>query len=91
MIFRILSGRFISKKEHAIYLFSIIFFYLICQMIALLLFPDQYTIMENKISEQGNPILNPTGHWFFNIGSFITGILAIPNFLYIYRKADKKL
>jgi hypothetical protein len=86
MFFRILSGRFISRKEHAIYLAATVAFYSACQIIALFFFPDNYSIVDNKISEQGNPILNPLGHWFFNIGSVLTGILAIPHFLYIYRK-----
>lgn len=81
---RILTGKF-SKKEHIIYLFSLFAFFVLCQIISQTFLPG-FNIVENKISEQGNPVLNPIGHWFFNIGTFITGILTVPNFLYLYRR-----
>jgi hypothetical membrane protein len=82
---RVLTGKF-SKKEHIIYVFAIFVFFVLCLIISQALFPGDFNIINNKISEQGNPILNPTGHWFFNIGALITGLLIVPSFLYLYRR-----
>ena len=82
---RILTGKF-SKKEHIIYMFVVFAFFVLCQIISQILFPGNFNIVNNKISEQGNPILNPIGHWFFNIGAILTGIFTVPIFLYLYRR-----
>lgn len=75
----------ISEKHHKIYLFLTIGIFFAFQISSAILFPGEFTIFNNNVSNLGNLIINPKGHWLFNAGVMITGVLVIPNFLYIYK------
>lgn len=75
----------ISEKSHRIYLFLTISIFFAFQISSALLFPGEFTIYNNNVSNLGNLNINPEGHWLFNAGVMITGVLVIPNFLYIYK------
>ncbi|MFX1450744.1 MAG: DUF998 domain-containing protein [Promethearchaeota archaeon] len=59
---------------------AIIFFFFF-SFISYLHFPITYTIFTNYVSELGNPLRNPAGATYFNIGVILTGIALIPFFI----------
>jgi len=48
--------------------------YLICSIISFLLYPVKYSPFKNWLSDLGNPFLNPTGSWIYNLGCVIAAI-----------------
>lgn len=61
-----------------------LFFALICT-VAIALYPINYNILDNHVSNQGSIEKNPIGHRFWNVGMFIGGIILVPYALYMYR------
>lgn len=74
-----------SKKIHGIYLFFIILILTLSCIIAQILYPDTYSMLDYHVSAQGGVYSNPQGHIYWNIGMIITGILLIPHMLYLHR------
>lgn len=58
-----------------------VFIFLILLFTAYLMFPGQYTPLENWISDLGNMELNPQGAMIFNLGCILTGFVLIPFFI----------
>lgn len=61
--------------------FATIGCFFIFSFISYLHFPITYTIFTNYVSELGNPLRNPNGAIYFNIGAIITGITLFPFFI----------
>ncbi len=51
--------------------------YLICTTFAFFNYPEQYSPFANWLSDLGNPIINPTGAFFYNMGCVIAGLCII--------------
>ncbi|MBP1945033.1 DUF998 domain-containing protein [Methanobacterium petrolearium] len=71
-----------------------VFIFLILLFTAYLMFPGQYTPLENWMSDLGNMELNPQGAVFFNFGCIIAGFILIPFFVslsWLKREDDNKL
>ncbi len=73
-----------SIKHTRNYLLFIFITYFAISVYAQLVFPENYSVFRNTISDQGSLILNPVGAKLYNFGMIILGILAIPHFLYLY-------
>ncbi len=66
--------------------------YLICAMVAFFDYPLSYSPLANWLSDLGNPIINPTGAFSYNLGCILTG-LCLTFFslgLEIWDNGDKK-
>ncbi len=74
-----------SKKVHGIYLFIVILILTLSCIIAQILYPVTYSMLDYHVSAQGGINANPQGHIYWNIGMIITGILLIPHMLYLHR------
>lgn len=48
--------------------------YLICTTVAYFNFPLAYSPFANWLSDLGNPIINPTGAFSYNLGCVLTGL-----------------
>lgn len=57
-------------------------------LLAQLYFPNGYSVFNDFISAMGNPNKNPDGHLFFDVGTFIAGVLIIPFFYYLKAKLN---
>jgi hypothetical membrane protein len=66
------------------------FFWCIC-LVAQMLYPVPYNIMNDHVSNQGSILRNPDGHIVWNIGIIITGIFLIPSVLFVYRQFRLKI
>lgn len=82
--FAIITGNAPKSEQIWYALFIAVFFAFICA-IAIALYPTDYSILDNHISNQGSITKNPAGHKFWNVGMFIEGILLVPFALYMYR------
>ncbi|MHA1385493.1 MAG: hypothetical protein ACTSR3_17200 [Candidatus Helarchaeota archaeon] len=63
--------------------FSIIILFIFI-FIAYIYFPIPYSMFTNWVSELGNPLRNPHGAIFFNIGAILAGITLFPFFFGIH-------
>ncbi|MGC9517214.1 MAG: DUF998 domain-containing protein [Methanomicrobiales archaeon] len=54
-----------------------VFIFLIFTLNAVILFPGNYSPLNNYLSDLGNSSYNSTGYLFFNLGCIITGMLLI--------------
>jgi Protein of unknown function (DUF998) len=81
-----------NKKDHRIYSVMIALFFFVCLGLSQLLYPAPgYDWTNRYISEEGNPIGNQKGWYFFSLGICGIAILLIPHFLYIYRHLPSTL
>ncbi len=66
--------------------------YLICTTVAFINYPLAYSPLANWLSDLGNPINNPTGAFWYDLGCVLTGLCLI--FFYlgleIWNEGDKK-
>ncbi len=53
-------------------------------LISYLYFPNFYSFFTNYVSELGNPMRNPQGAIYFNVGAMLTGISLFPFFVGIH-------
>ncbi len=51
--------------------------YLICTTVAFLIYPLAYSPFANWLSDLGNPIINPSGGFFYNTGCILVGLCLI--------------
>lgn len=51
--------------------------YLICSTVAFFYFPLAYSPFTNWLSDLGNPLINPSGAIFYNLGVILTGLSLI--------------
>jgi hypothetical protein len=51
--------------------------YLICSTVAFFYYPLAYSPFANWLSDLGNPIINPSGAFFYNLGVILTGLFLI--------------
>jgi hypothetical protein len=84
---RILKGQGTKQELNRIY-FPILFCIVVLWAIARLLYPldGGYSINDNRISRQGNVLLNPLGAWFFILGTAFAAIMLIPYVVYMYHR-----
>jgi hypothetical protein len=80
-----------SKKVEGYYLVFAMGLYFLGMLIAILIFPGNYTIFQVYVSYLGSPIQDSTGHLVYNIMQFCSGILMIPHFFYLYRQFQPTL
>jgi hypothetical protein len=85
MIKTIISGT-ATKRQFALYFFTLLTIFLSLLLLAQSFFPGGFSIYEEYISAQGDPVDNPQGCWFFIFGAGFTGIFLIPFYLYLYRR-----
>jgi hypothetical protein len=64
----------INPRQVAVAGFTAAAVYLICAAIALFHYPLAYSPFANWLSDLGNPILNPTGAFSYNLGCVLTGL-----------------
>jgi len=76
---------FSSKKIHGIYLIFVILILTLSCVIAQMLYPVPYSMLDYHVSAQGGINVNTQGYIYWNIGMIITGILLIPLILYLHR------
>ncbi|MHA1749790.1 MAG: DUF998 domain-containing protein [Promethearchaeota archaeon] len=77
----------ISKKILLEFFFPILLVaYVGLLIISRVLFPNDYMITSNTISDLGNPNLNPIGWLFFSLSFMQLSILLIPFYQYVYKK-----
>ena len=74
-----------SKKIHGIYLIFVILILTLSCVIAQMLYPVPYSMLDYHVSAQGSINANTQGYKYWNIGMIITGILLIPHMLYLHR------
>lgn len=67
--------------------------YLAFSSIAFLYFPNTFGPLTNWLSDLGNPIKNPSGAIFYNLGGLLTSIALVPFFvgLYLWNTNDRKM
>jgi len=51
--------------------------YLICATLAFFQYPLRYSPLDNWLSDLGNPLMNPTGASFYNLGCILVGLFLI--------------
>ena len=74
-----------SKEIHGIYLIFVILILTLSCVIAQMLYPVPYSMLDYHVSAQGGINANTQGYKYWNIGMIITGILLIPHMLYLHR------
>jgi hypothetical protein len=92
LLLQIFRGQCSKRQLGSIYfptLFIILIFWTIAR--ALYSLDGGYTLNENRISRQGNVMMNPIGSWFFIIGTVMVALLLIPYFFYIYQQLKPTL
>ena len=57
----------------------------IVSYIAISLFPVQYNLLNNHISNMGGIAHNPNGHQIWNAAIMIFGIISVPYYAFIYQ------
>jgi len=60
-----------------------------CSLAAQSKFPVQYNMLDHHVSQQGGLINNPQGYVIWNSMMIVIGIMYIPYFLFVYKKAKK--
>lgn len=87
-----LMGR-VTKKSILIYLTAMLIIYGLGILVSASIFPGGFSFKTVYISYLGGNENNPSGYHSYNISVFITGIMLIPIFSYIYQqfKPDPKL
>jgi len=80
-----------SKKQHGIIIGLVLSIVAVLWLSAQILFEGEYSILNNHISNQGRPDLNPKGFLFFTVGCMISGIFLIFHFIYLYNNYSPTL
>lgn len=61
--------------------FTAVAVYLVLAAVAYFLYPESYSPLGNYLSDLGNPLANPDGAFFYNLGGSLLGALLIPFYL----------
>ena len=77
-----------QKRKHFWFLFATFVIIVLGTVIALLLYPNPYSMLTKSVSSLGNPFKNPEGYLYWNIAIFVTGIMLIPTLLYFYHALE---
>jgi hypothetical protein len=80
--YHLLTGKS-SRKFQLIYIWTVFLFLTAISIIAQIMYPGEFSLWSNTISEQGSPSLNPIGSIIWRIGVIFNGIAHIPHLLYI--------
>jgi hypothetical protein len=54
--------------------------------VSLLLFPGEYSLAVNTISDLGNPFLNPSGFWYFSAAFIYLAFFNIPFYRFVHKR-----
>jgi hypothetical membrane protein len=57
--------------------FSAAAIYLVFALLAFLKYPDSYGPFTNWLSDLGNPLVNQSGAFFYNLGCILTALVLI--------------
>ncbi|MBN2151906.1 MAG: hypothetical protein JW839_10695, partial [Candidatus Lokiarchaeota archaeon] len=55
-------------------------------LVSWLLFPGLYSLTTNTISDLGNPVLNPSGFWFFSAAFIYLAFSLFPFFQFVHKR-----
>ena len=84
--FEYMKGNISKKFIFQIYLPLLMLTHYGLIFISWLLFPTDYTLFSNSISQLGIPILNPSGWFLFSLDCWVISILTIPLVIFTYHR-----
>ncbi|MHA1819770.1 MAG: hypothetical protein ACTSU2_08815 [Promethearchaeota archaeon] len=75
-----------TKREYLMHFGAALFIYFLGILLAALKYPGGFSIDNVYMSYLGGSDHNPTGYIYYCTANFITGILLVPHFIFLYKR-----
>ncbi|MBD3185857.1 DUF998 domain-containing protein [Candidatus Bathyarchaeota archaeon] len=90
---RLFSGKYRKKFFLRKFFPTCLSIFFSCLVISGIIFdstnPSGYSLVENPISDLGNPVLNPYGWFFFSAAFVFFSIILLPMYMFLYQRLKK--